>query len=158
MEKLTVEKAKKIAKEHFSKIEDKEQAEMKLIHSKTVAEAALIIARDRKVDREILQIAGWLHDIGQAIEVDNHAEHSLKLLKNYEVSEKLKDCILNHGNNGKPKTEEGKIIQIADKVSVLDKEMTKFMFRNNPGKIKEDYFSFFKMLAEKAIEMLGKVE
>jgi len=109
--KPTAKSAEEFARKMFQKDKSEEDREWHIFHSKSVGDAALILAGSRKVDKELLKIAGWLHDIGQTASMDDHALHSLKMAeKEFEISEKLKDCILNHGNSGKPVCEEAKSI------------------------------------------------
>jgi len=82
-------------------------------------------------DKEIISIAGWLHDIGSIIygRKDHHitgaalAENKLREL-NYpkEKIEKVKNCILNHRGslNKEQNTLEEKIIAEADALSNFD--------------------------------------
>jgi len=114
MKKLTFEDARRLCFEYFNKLEDREQADFLILHSKNASETAVMIAQNRpdmNLNIETLRIAGFVHDIGYFIEEENHAEHSIELLeKEYELDEKLRDCILNHGTGSVTKIEEGKII------------------------------------------------
>ena len=157
--KLTIEEAKEFSKNFINKISNDESRQFQILHSKHVAEIALILAMNKNVDKEILEIAGYVHDIGYAIEEKNHAEHSLEILeKEFEINDKLKDCILNHGNSGKPLTEEGKIVQIADKVSLFNPETISLILRLNKNKIKKEDINFIKMMADHAINMLEEFD
>ena len=102
------------------------------IHSKYVGKAALDI--NPKLDKEIMQICGWLHDTGKTIKDAGHAKRSAiiaeKFLKGKIAEEKLEiilDCISNHGSSGKPKTIEGKVFQRADKLAIFYPEVRKFL-------------------------------
>jgi HD superfamily phosphohydrolase YqeK len=59
--------------------------------------------------------------VGQVISKEGHAKISLELAEKKfgKLSGGLIDCIANHGSSKNPKTEEGKIIQLADKLSIL---------------------------------------
>jgi len=49
--------------------------------------------------------------VGYSVEVKNHAEYSLKVLgERFETDKVSRDCVLNHGSEANPTTEEGKII------------------------------------------------
>ena len=71
-----------------------------------------------------------------------------------EILEGLKDCILNHGNNDFPSTEEGKIFRLADKLSALDKDFVSFFLEHNKDKIEEEDLSFIKMFLDKSFGYL----
>lgn len=76
-------------------------------------------------------IAAWLHDIGYIINKETHAKHSLEIAKKqFTLNKKIEDCILNHGTNGNPKTEEGKIIKIADKASFINPKILEIFLKN----------------------------
>ena len=89
------------------------------------------MADDLGGDKEVLQIAAWLHDIGSIIygRVDHHltsakiAEDQLKLLGYPEDRiQKVKDCILSHRGSQKvaPKSLEAQILIEADAISAFD--------------------------------------
>jgi putative nucleotidyltransferase with HDIG domain len=162
--KLSSEIAEKFARRMFEKDKNEEEKEWHIFHSKSVGDTALILAENKKVDKELLKIAGWLHDIGQTVSLEDHAINSLKLAeKEFEISEKLKDCILNHGNSGNPICEEAKLINIADKVSMLNpaflsllvKYTAKKPTRKEKGNITDT--SFIKMMLSKAGDLLENI-
>jgi len=156
MKSLTPKIAEDFAKKLFSQLTNIEDRAWHLLHSKSVAATALILVGNRKIDKETLEIAGWLHDIGSVISREGHAKKSIELLEkeSFELSEKLRDCILEHGNGGNPKTEEGKIIKVADKVSILHPEIVKMLLSCNKGKIKEEDLNFIRKLTSGAVELL----
>jgi len=159
MKKLTVKKAKKISREILSDIKEIEEREFHKIHTEAVVKAALILSKGKKIDKKLLETAAWVHDIGYSVSDENHAEKSIEILekKGFELSEKLKDCVLNHGGGGKPKSKEAKILQIADKASTLDSEILKILVKyQKDGKFKEDDLKFIRKMSEKANDMLEK--
>ncbi len=157
---LTVEIAKRIAQEHLSKIKNKEDSEFLIIHSEAVGNIAAILCKDPVIDKDFLRIAGWLHDIGYSISEEGHALHSLALIeKDYEVSPELRDCILNHGTSGNPSTKEGKLIQVADKASILNPEMVCLFVKYSDKKMREDWLDFAEnKLAKNAFKSLRELE
>jgi len=166
-QKLTVEKAKKIAEEKGEEIarknkegiDPKEYKEFFLQHSKLVGDIALILAEKKNVDKELLRIVGWIHDIGKAIDDENHAEHSVELIKKeYEIDDKLRDCILNHGPSGKPKTEEGKVIKVADKAAFLNPEFISLLVKYSKKKIKKEDIKFIRRIVNSAVDLLEEFE
>jgi len=74
----------------------------------------------------------------------------------FEIDDKLKDCILNHGVKSTPKTKEGKIFQMADKLSLFDKEILSFFIRNISNKEDFDYFKHLASNATKFLEYLDE--
>lgn len=153
--KLTLEKAKELAAIHLLGMKN---GDFIFLHSKNVSEIAIILSEGKKVDKDILRTAGWVHDIGKSVSEENHEIYSIEILeKDYILDDKLKDCILNHGTSGKPITEEGKIFRIADKASILDRDTIFLLIKENKGKIKKEDIEFIKLMTEKAVERLGEV-
>jgi HD superfamily phosphodiesterase len=161
MKKLTPKSVEKYAKKLFIKIKDKEMRDYRLVHPKLVGNAAIIIAnsKNKKADKNILKIAAWAHDLGYIYGKENHAERSLEILqKDFEVSETLKDCIINHGSSAKPQTEEGKIIQLADKACIISPEILKLIMEESQDKIKQEDIDFIKKMSEKLASLMERFE
>jgi len=131
MKKLTTKLARLTAEKYFKKHKDKEGQEFAKVHTEAVVEIAVILAEKFKADASTVKISGWLHDIGSTVERADHAKHSLDLLEKdgFEISSLIKDCILNHGTGGKPKSKEAKILQMADKLSILSIPVLKLLFK-----------------------------
>jgi putative nucleotidyltransferase with HDIG domain len=128
-------------------------------HSQQVMETCLKLAESKNVDLEKLKIASWLHDIGRTEQDKGHAEKSVEIAEKEFgfLDETIKDCILNHGNSKSPQTEEGKIIQFADKLSILnDYEIIKMAFEK--PEYKERSVGFLKMVCDDFLEMLERYE
>lgn len=159
MKKLTKKIAKRLAKKYLSK---KNLDPYHFIHTAKVVQAVKMIGKDKKVDKNLLEICAWIHDIGYSLDNSpnndpSHAENSLKLLTNegYKVTEKIKDCILNHKSNGRPKTNEGKILQIAVKFNIIDKDFLKYLIEEKAGG-KE--IKFLKKRTDSALKMLKRLK
>ena len=102
-------------------------------HTERVYNTAVKIAKKEKADREIVQAAALLHDIGRSREYENkqlcHAEESAKIAPKILRSIKFPKqkipavihCILVHrySKGLKPETLEAKIIQDADRLDSL---------------------------------------
>lgn len=90
-------------------------------HSLFVIKAAKDLAKEKnlKISHEFFEMAGYLHDIGYVVNEETHAQESLKLAEKEfgALDEAMKECILNHGRSKNPQTQEGKIFQMADKLS-----------------------------------------
>jgi len=147
--KLTIKNALQIAKKNFRKIKNKESREYHLLHSFLVRETIKILSKYFKVDRKPLEIAAIVHDIGYVTDPKNHAEESLKILqKEFEIDDIVKDCILNHGSDKKPKTFEGKLFQLADKLCIFHPELIKYLITYRKNLKKEDYKFLNSILAK----------
>lgn len=155
MKTLTSSEAKRIAMDVFAKIESEYQ-EFLIIHSEKVGKVAKMIVQKVKVNEDMLEIAGWVHDIGYLKDFENHADFTIPILKEmgYELNEILEDCILNHGNGKNPKTIEGKIFQVADKLSIFDIEIIESMLKNGSFPLEDDDIDFLKMMSENALKLV----
>ncbi len=132
MLKNIVEKIKKIVWDETDYKEDF------YYHFAPVVKYSLLLAREYQVkDKELVEIAAWLHDIGRlpkigkraAKEDDHHilgavrAEKILKKLNYPQVKiDKVKNIILAHrsAKQPRPKTIEEKIVSNADAMSAFD--------------------------------------
>ena len=95
-----------------------------VLHSQLLWHCCQLLAEGKKVDLEAMQVAAWLHDTGRAYVTDGHAEKSVELAEEQfgTLNPVVKDCIANHGADNNPTTEEGRIFQLADKISLLTPE------------------------------------
>ncbi len=121
---LAKEFSENLLKEKIPKL----KAEYILLHSKFVIQAVkdLIERKNLKFDLKQFEIAGYLHDVGYIFGDENHAEKSLEISRDkFILNSIIEDCILNHGSSSKPKTQEGKIFQLADKLSIFYPEFVK---------------------------------
>ena len=108
--------------------------EKHIIHCKAVINCCLRIIKNSDLNKEILIVAGWIHDLGKLIDKKNHHIESLKFLDEFleshqeykNLKEEVKDYILNHRTNGEPKTIYGLIFKCADKVALYDNEWLEF--------------------------------
>jgi HD superfamily phosphodiesterase len=131
MKKLTPKTAKLIAQKYFKRHKDKAEQNFARIHTSAVVEVGVILAKKFKANASVVEISAWIHDIGSVIEMPNHAIHSLNLLKKegFEISTLIEDCVLNHGIDGKPISEEAKILQMADKLSFINIPILKLLLK-----------------------------
>ncbi|MEK9177618.1 MAG: HD domain-containing protein [Patescibacteria group bacterium] len=157
MNKLTQKSAKIIAEKYFKKLHGKEEQDFAIIHSEAVVEVATILAKKYKADVNTVITAGWVHDIGYAIEKPMHAKHSVDLLKKegFEITQPVEECILNHGTDGKPVSKEAKILQMADKLSIINISILKLLFKQK--NILPEDIEFMIKMATGAIEHLKKI-
>jgi uncharacterized protein len=126
-----IEKIKNFVEEECKKPTSKYGYEPFESHFISVVDYAKKLAHNKNIDLELIELAGWLHDIGSIIfGRENHhltgseiAETKLKEL-NYpsEKIEIIKKCILNHrGPIGNPiNSIEEQIIIEADSLSAFD--------------------------------------
>ena len=108
-------------------------------HVVPVVKNALLLAEKLNADKEVVEMAAYLHDIGRSIIKDNlkkferENEHHIigekdskeflkKLVYDKEFIEKVAHCVLTHrGRKGpEPKTTEAKIIACADAMAHFD--------------------------------------
>ncbi len=100
-------------------------------HFKHVVNYARELAKRKKADEEIVEIAAWLHDIGSVKhEYEKHhlvsAQIAEDLLKNLKYPqdkiEEVKHCILHHRGSypGNPETKEARILIDADSMAHFD--------------------------------------
>ncbi len=157
MKKLTLELAKQIARDCFQSYRDRIEGDFARIHSASVAEIAVTLAKKANCDQELVETAAWVHDIGYLVEKDNHAEHSVKLLeqKGFELSSEMRDCILNHGTGGKPESQEAKILQMADKLSILNIPTLKLILEQE--KVLPEDVAFIKKMTDGAVGYLDNL-
>ena len=153
--KLTPAIAHQIALDYAPQIKPQRQADFFLIHTTNVVKIAKIIAKKLNVDQDFFEIAGRIHDIGYVKSME-HAEYSLSILTDlwYDIDPKLEDCILNHGNWKSPTTIEGKIFQIADKISIFDANLIELFLQHEDFPITKDGLEFLKVMSEKSFKLL----
>ncbi len=159
MQSLTSENAESFAKRLFEEKMHGLEKRFIIKHSQGVFETSVKLAEGKKVDLEKLKIACWLHDIGRTIAIEDHAKLSVEVAEKEfgSLDETIKDGILNHGNSKKPQTEEGKIIQFADKISILnDYEIIKMAFEK--PEYKERSIDFMKKVCGDFLKMLERYE
>lgn len=115
---MNTSQAKKLAIERFSKMEE-EYYKWNIFHAECMIKAIEELTEDKTIRNKLIPLA-WIHDLGKTIEDKDHAQHSIEILeKEFELDEVDRDCILNHGSGGEPKTKEGKIFRYADGLSLF---------------------------------------
>ena len=154
--KLTITTAKRIGKSYYGKVKDRKLGEFLLVHVKAVAKTAQLLAQNKKVDRELLEIAAWVHDIGYAVQHEGHGALAVTLLQEqYTLSPTLRDCILEHSGDGRPKTLAGKIIQAADKISIFDCSAIEVFLKHSHGRIGRGTVAFLRnKMTKEALDFL----
>lgn len=126
-----VDEVKNFVEEECKKPESKYGYEPFLFHFLPVVEYAQELAEELNADKEVVTLAGWLHDIGSVVygRKDHHitgAEIAGKKLEELgypeEKIELVKKCILNHrgSQRNNPGTIEEKIVSDADALSNFD--------------------------------------
>ena len=140
-----IQKAKEFVKENYNKAIPRTQEGLKG-HFETVEKYALeLCEREEDIDREIVMLAAWLHDIGTIMgDYENHhisgARIAGKFLEdlNYPADriERVKHCILVHRGSkaGKPETREAQILINADAMTHFDE--TESLIKTDGGKEK----------------------
>ena len=98
-----------------------------VIHTFRVRDLALRIAKREGADKEIVEIAALLHDIGLIKAYKSHDRWGAPIARHYLEKRgfdlvkigKIVNCILTHSGNGNPETLEQKIIYDADSLEKL---------------------------------------
>ena len=128
--KREFERSIREAKELISRINDSAHS---FAHAESVVKFTLEIADGYpEVDRELIEVAAWWHDIGRLYAEEHEklsaemAQKSLeKLGVEKEICRKVYDAIVFHKWSMHPKTLEGEIIRDADKLDFISIERWK---------------------------------
>lgn len=157
MKILTPTSAQTLAEKYFKKLKRKDEIDFARVHSRAVMEIAVMLAKRLGADARAVAVAGWVHDIGKVTARDGHARHSVELLEaeGIKLSPAVRDAILNHGTEGKPKTKEGKILQMADKMSILSVPVLEIVLREK--KLLPEDLAFIKKMTSGAVEYLERL-
>lgn len=153
---FTPKTAETFARELFNKRFKTSDLDWTLEHCKAVLKCCLILSKTKKVDKKSLKIASWLHDVGRINSEENHANESIKIIEKKfgKIGGVILDCIINHGSSSNPKTTEGKIFQLADKMSLLTPELfVLYAKEDKTGAIK-----FLKSKLDSFYELVKKFE
>jgi predicted hydrolase (HD superfamily) len=136
------------------------QREFFLIHSEKVVEIWKILASYFDKDTTLFEIAGRIHDIGYAKDIDHHASESFTMLQElwYAIDPILEDCILNHGSSKTPTTFEGKLFQIADKLSIFDVQMVQLLITYGEFPFTPDDQEFLKSMSQGALSLIALLD
>jgi len=155
---LTTISAKKLALNISEKIFPLSQRDFFLEHSKKVVNVWKYYANHLGFDEDFFEIAWRVHDIWYCRSIDNHAKDSYQILLEdwYNISEELKDCVLNHWTYDKPETEVWKIFQIVDKLSIFDFNIIKIMIEHHGIPVTLENTDFLKFMSDSAIKLLQK--
>lgn len=148
--KLSLDNAKEFALNQFNNLPELGQ-DFNRIHSEPIIKILNIIC-PKNIDKDKLSALAWVHDIGKIISEENHAYNSVEILeKTFDLDNKEKDCILNHGSSSNPVTDEGKIFRYADGLSLFTPETINFLFyaMAKEGKNFEEINNYIKSRYEK---------
>jgi len=135
-------------------------------HTKGVVLVAEMLAELFNLDKDKMTALAWVHDIGYYLnDPENHAKNSIKLLNEdgISLSDEELDAIANHGTGKLPITKEGKVMQIADKLSIINPDLLKVLLLHNKkseGKelVNDEEIGFVKFMCDKAIKMLKELK
>ena len=137
-------------------------------HIEAVAKNAEILADRYNADKEVVIIAGWLHDIASITDYSLYEEHHIHGAKiaqeilekfDYDKIELVKKCIINHRGsviNDKLTIEE-KIVADADAISHFDSVPSLlYLAYVNKNMNKEDEEKFVKNKLERSYNKLSE--
>ncbi len=158
MIKLNPESAKELALKYLGGLKDKEEQEFNIVHTNAVVEIASLLGKRANVNIDDLIIASWVHDIGKSVGVSGHAKHSMDLLikEGCILSPVIEDCVLNHSTGSVAATREGKIIQAADKLSILSIPILELLLKQD--KILETDIEFITKMTNGSVEHLRHID
>jgi putative nucleotidyltransferase with HDIG domain len=131
-------------------------------HSESVVKSALKIAEEYpEVDSDLIEVAGWWHDVGRLHDNENHERVSAEMLKNFlkelkveeEVCEKAYNAVVFHRWSMKPETIEGEIIRDADKLDFISIKRWKHLLNDNNMKVLNDISRHLPVLREKLLHL-----
>ena len=108
--------------------------EKHLIHCQAVINSCLGMVQNTDFNVDVFIIAGWIHDMGKTISVENHHKFAEPLLdKFFEMNPiykylkpEIMDCIINHRTSGKPETIYGQVFKVADKIALRNLRWLRF--------------------------------
>jgi putative nucleotidyltransferase with HDIG domain len=152
---ITPVQAEKFTRELYAKHFKGDDLSWSLLHLQNVANCCKLLAEGKDVDNDALTVSAWLHDLGRTQVDEGHAQVSVEIAEKEfgKLDPIVKDCIAHHGSkNETPTTEEGKIIQIADKLSVLDPRL----FIREAREDKEKAVKRLHKTADKLAELIEK--
>ena len=140
-------------REEIKQIVEKECADLDYFdykyHLLPVVEYAAKLAEICDVDKEVVELSAWLHDIGRIkFGARNHeltgAAEAERILKQFgysdEIIEQVKHCILAHRGSGsiQPQTMEAKVVATADALAHFDMFLPLLTAMGKRGKGKDD--------------------
>lgn len=123
-----------------------------IIHTLEETKMGIALANELKADVDTVRLGCLLHDIGKVItdEEGNHIELGVRLLKKYDIPEKVIRCVAEHHEDEPFSSVESVIVYIADAIS-----------GSRPGARYEDYEEYarrLKKLEEVAMSFAGVKE
>ena len=119
-----IKEVKKIVKHRLNK----ESSGHDFWHCQRVVNLALKIGKKEKANLIVLELAGWLHDLGATVGRKNHEIRSAKQAKiildrlkiNPKITDRVIACIKNHRfTTGKVETLEDTVLRDADKLDII---------------------------------------
>lgn len=140
-------------REELKQIIEKECADLDYFdykyHLLPVVEYAAKLAEICDVDKEVVELSAWLHDIGRIkFGARNHeltgAAEAERILRQFgysdEIIEQVKHCILAHRGSGsiQPQTMEAKVVATADALAHFDMFLPLLTAMGRRGKAKDD--------------------
>lgn len=125
-------------------------------HTLFVRAAALKMAAKEGADREVVEVAALLHDVGKFIDLENHEKESAKIAKRFLKTTKFSKkqqrmivkSILEHrsASQGKSDLLESRILSAADGIAFLKDRVMQGLYlkmSNDPSKLKRKMRNMF---------------
>jgi len=133
--------------------------EWNLLHARCMIKVLSEFSKTKNLDLNKLKALAWVHDIGKIKNKEKHAKAGVEIIKKKFYIDKIdKDCILNHGATGKPKTKMGEVFRVADGISIFDLEAILFRFyaQAKEGYKFEEIHNEIKKLYKKYLRVYAK--
>jgi uncharacterized protein len=148
-----IEKIKKQMLEECSKPEFEHHSWYWEQHIQPMLKIALELADKYKVDKEMIELAVYVHDVAKIRGLENHAEEGAKIadsmLPLFTSKKILLECIAKHNKPSSDDPVEVKIIAAADAVSHFISPFFEIYIQENAGKPLEELFASNLRKAEK---------
>ena len=158
MKNLNPRNARQVALKYFGSFKDKEEGKFNVVHTKAVVEISRMLGKRLRASVDDLVASAWVHDIGKIVQLADHAKYSIEILdkEGLLINEIMKDCIANHGTGSVAVTREGKIIQAADKLSILSIPILELLLEQK--QILDSDIEFISKMTKSSIEHLRNID
>lgn len=127
-------------------------------HILPVLDVALKLAEKYPVDKEVIELSVYLHDIGKIRGLDDHATTGAKiaaeLLKDHPKKDLIVECVAKHNGPSEDDRIEIKLIAAADAIGHLLSPFNEIYFWENPDKDIRDIMAGNLKKAEKDWERI----
>lgn len=135
-----IDKSKKFVLDKYSKYNGKFGPQFMKIVTEESIKLADTLSKGTDLNKPALLLGIYLHDIGRTItDSQEHTIEGKKIAESFLRDNNFKDenilkivfdCILNHGSEAKPTTNEGKLVQFIDKAVLINPRILKLYYES----------------------------